>query len=52
MTFRLPDPTRRFDHILVEGLETLDAYVVRDERTRMASDQLPVVATFRLLEAP
>lgn len=52
VTFRLPNPSRRFDHILVEGLDTLDAYVVHDERTRMASDHLPVVATFRLLEAP
>lgn len=48
VTFRLPAPTRRFDHILVEGLDTLDARALDDARTRAASDHLPTVATFRL----
>lgn len=50
-TFRLPNAHRRVDHILVEGLDPIEAYVVRDERARLASDHLPVVATFRLLQA-
>jgi endonuclease/exonuclease/phosphatase family metal-dependent hydrolase len=42
------NPSRRIDHILVEGITVLEAYPILDERTRLASDHLPVYARLRL----
>lgn len=47
-THNARNPTRRIDVIMVEGLEVLEAYPVRDERTALGSDHLPVVARLRL----
>lgn len=41
-------PVRRIDHILVEEVEVLEVRVLLDERTRAASDHLPVLARIRL----
>lgn len=42
------NPSRRIDVIAVRGLDVLASGPVRDERTALGSDHLPVVATLRL----
>lgn len=47
-TIRASSPSRRIDHVLVEGVEVVAIEVVLTDDTRAASDHLPQVLTFRV----
>ena len=43
-------PSRRIDHLLLEGVEALEVAPILDELTRAGSDHLPVFARLRIAE--